>query len=183
MNSSISRRCSKMLVSMVLLFSSISTVFFYMLLLLHHHEDLFGTKLLTQQHPKELSDDNLFYLHCFTPHIKCSAEIMYNTSNMFIPQQLLLCTMDINPNPGSTPHCSEDFSSLQQFNDYKCTSTKITQQEFHLKTYQYYLHVKFVPKGLQPKLRPAIEPVSTANSRLSFLPDLLRVTHCHIFNF
>ena len=48
----------------------------------------------------------------------------------------------------------------QRFNDYKRTATKITRHEFHLKTYQYYLQARLVPKGLQPKLRPAIEPVS-----------------------
>ena len=88
------------------------TVFFYMLLLLHLHGNSFGTKLLTQQQPMELSDNNLFYLHRFTPRIKCSAEILYSTSITLIPQQLPLRAMDINPNPGPTPHCSEDFSSL-----------------------------------------------------------------------
>ena len=48
----------------------------------------------------------------------------------------------------------------QRFNDYKRTATKITRHEFHLKTYQYHLQARLVPKGLQPKLRPAIEPVS-----------------------
>ena len=48
----------------------------------------------------------------------------------------------------------------QRFNDYKRNATKITRHEFHLKTYQYCLQAKLVPKGLQPKLRPAIEPVS-----------------------
>ena len=141
------------------------TVFFYMLLLLHLHGNSFGTKLLTQQQPMELSDNNLFYLHRFTPRIKCSAEILYSTSITLIPQQLPLRAMDINPNPGPTPHCSEDLSSLsstvkQRFNDYKRTATKITRHEFHLKTYQYHLQARLVPKGLQPKLRPAIEPVS-----------------------
>ena len=126
------------------------TVAFYMLLLLHLHGSLFGTNLLTEQHPKELSDDKLFYLHRFTPRIECSAEILYSTSITLIPQQLLLRAMDINPNPGPTPHCSEDFSSLsptvkQRFNDYKRTATKITRHEFHLKTYQHYLQAKLVP--------------------------------------
>ena len=44
----------------------------------------------------------------------------------------------------------------QRLNDYKRTASKITRHEFHLK-----INVSIPQaKGLQPKLRPAIEPVS-----------------------
>ena len=84
---------------------------------------------------------------------------------MLIPQQLLLRAMDINPNPGPTNHWNQDFSSLsskvkQRFNEYKRIANKITRQEFHLETYQYYLETKLIPKGLQPTFQPAIKPVS-----------------------
>ena len=73
--------------------------------------------------------------------------------------------MDINPNPGPTSHWNQDFSSLsstvkQRFNEYKRIANKITRHEFHLETYQYYLEAKLIPKGLQPRLQPAIKPVS-----------------------
>ena len=73
--------------------------------------------------------------------------------------------MDINPNPGPTFSLTKDFSSLtpmvkQRFNLYKRTATKVTRHEFHLKTYQFYLQKKLIPKGLKPKLHPAIKPIS-----------------------
>jgi len=73
--------------------------------------------------------------------------------------------MDINPNPGPTFCFNKDFSSLaptikQRFNQYKRAAKKVTRHEFHLKTYQFYLHTKLIPKGLKPKLRPALGPVS-----------------------
>ena len=69
--------------------------------------------------------------------------------------------MDINPNPGPPFSFTRDFSSLtpavkQTFNLYKRTATKVRRHEFHLKTYQFYLQEKFIPKGL----KHAIEPVS-----------------------
>ena len=74
----ISGHCSRTLVSTIFLFSFISTLHSSLLYVVFIASP--WTKLLTQQQPKGLSDDNLFYIHHFTPRIECSAEILYSTS-------------------------------------------------------------------------------------------------------
>ena len=107
----------------------------------------------------------VFIGHQLTPRVQSLSDVLHSTSVTLIPQQLLLRAMDINPNPGPTNHWNQDFSSLpstakQRFNEYKRIANKITRHEFHLETYQYYLEAKLIPKGLQPRLQPAIKPVS-----------------------
>ena len=149
-------------VSFILLMSVLAIVFTNIILASHFYECPCVPLL---KHCKSTPAEYRDTFHGFIPRVESSAEVLHSTSITLIPYELLLLAMDINPNPGPPFSFTRDFSSLtpavkQTFNLYKRTATKVTRHEFHLKTYQFYLQEKFIPKGLKPRLRPAIEPVS-----------------------